>query len=161
MVSSRRPSCTVSFRTVFVFGARLAFAEGHLPLRWSRKGPLGSCGGSTYIALHRTWWVSSFLPGALGAPVGVLCLLCDIPPVFMVIFWSVSLTPACPLRVPPMRGCSLDTCVACTWLDLMSSSTLFKDTVIRADFWSRQYGPHTTCNRLRWRWPCLPRLQWF
>ena len=98
---------------------------------------MGSCSGSTYIALHRTWLVSSFLPGAFGAPVGVLCLLCDIPLVFMAIFWSVSLTPACPLRVPPMRGCSLDTCVACTWLDLMSSSAFFQDSVICADFWSR------------------------
>ena len=45
--------------------------------------------------------VSSFLPGALAAPVGVFCLPCGIPPVFMAIIWSVSLTPACPLRVPP------------------------------------------------------------
>ena len=60
-----------------------------------------------------------------------------------------------------MRGCSLDTCVACTWLDLMSSSAIFQDSVICADFWSRQYGPHTACDRLRWRWPCLPRLRWF
>ena len=34
---------------------------------------MGSYGGSTYIALHRTWLVSYFLPGAIGAPVGVLC----------------------------------------------------------------------------------------
>ena len=108
---------------------------------------MGSCGGSIYIALHRTWLVSSFLPGAFGASAGVLCLLCDIPPVFMAIFWLVSLTPACPLRVPPMRGCSLDTCVACTWLDLLSSSALFQDSVICADFWSRQYGPHPACDR--------------
>ena len=108
---------------------------------------MGSCGGSTYIALHRTWLVSSFLPGAFDAPVGVLCLLCDIPPVFMAIFWSVSLTPACPLRVPTMRGCSLDTCVACTWLDLLFSSALFQDSVICTDFWSRQYGPHPACDR--------------
>ena len=41
-------------------------------------------------------------------------ILCDIPPVFMAIIWSVSLTPVCPLRVTPIRGCSLDTCVAGT-----------------------------------------------
>ena len=93
-----------------------------------------SCGGSTYIALHRTWLVSSFLPGAFGAPVGVFCLLCGIPPVFMAIIWSVSLTPACPLRVTPVWGCSLDTCVVCDWLDLISSSALFQDSVICADF---------------------------
>ena len=108
---------------------------------------MGSCGGSTYIALHRTWLVSSFLPGAFGAPVGVLCLLCDIPPVFMAIFWSVSLTPACPLRITPIRGCSLDTCVACDWLGLLSSSSLFQDSVICADLWSRQSGPDASYDR--------------
>ena len=77
------------------------------------------------------------------------CLLCGIPPVFMAVVWSVSLSPACPLRVTLVWGCSLDTCVACDWLDLLSSSALFQDSVICADFWSRQYGPHTTCDRLR------------
>ena len=108
---------------------------------------MGSGGGSTYIALHRTWLVSSFLPGAFGASVGVLCLLCDISPVFMAIFWSVSLTPACPLRVTPIRGCSLDTCVACDWLCLLSSSSLFQDSVICADLWSRQSGPAASYDR--------------
>ena len=74
-------------------------------------------------------------------------LLCDIPPVFMAIIWSVSLTPACPLRVTPIRGCSLDTCVACDWLDLLSSSSLFRDSVICADLWSRQSGLDASCDR--------------
>ena len=62
--------------------------------------------------------------------------LCDIPHVFMVINLSVSLTPACPLRVIPVRGCSLDACKASDWLDLLSSSSLFQDSVICADLWS-------------------------
>ena len=74
-------------------------------------------------------------------------LLCDIPPVFMSIIWSVSLTPACPLRVIPIRGCSLDTCEASDWLDLLSSSSLFQDSVICADLWSRQSGPDASCDR--------------
>ena len=74
-------------------------------------------------------------------------LLCDIPPVFMAIIWSVSLTPACPLRVTPLRGCSLDTCVACDWLDFLSSSSLFRDSVICADLWSRPSGPDASCDR--------------
>ena len=74
-------------------------------------------------------------------------LLCDIPPVFMAILWSVSLTPACPLRVIPIRGCSLDTCEASVWLDLLSSSALFQDSVICADLWSRQLGPDASCDR--------------
>ena len=61
------------FLTVSVIGAHFAFVEGRLPLRLVPYGPLGSRGGSTYIALHRTWLVSAFLPGAIGAPVGVLC----------------------------------------------------------------------------------------
>ena len=75
--------------------------RGVSPCVGSRRDPWGGCGGSTYIALHRTWLVSSFLPGAFGAPVGVFCLRCGIPPVFMAIIWSVSLPPACPLRVTP------------------------------------------------------------
>ena len=155
-----RPSCTVSFQTISVFGARFALRRGVSP----DVGPVGALGELRWLHLYRLTpdLVGLLLfAGCLGVPVGVFCLLCDIPPVFMAIFWSVSLTPAFPLRVPPMRGCSLETCVACTWLDLMSSSALFQDSVICADFWSRQYGPHTTCDRLRWRWPCLPRLRWF
>ena len=74
-------------------------------------------------------------------------LLCDIPPVFMAIIWSVSLPPACPLLVIPIRGCSLDTCKVSEWLDLLSSSSLFQDSVICADLWSRQSGPDATCDR--------------
>ena len=110
--------------------------RGVSPCVGSCRDPLGGCGGSTYIALHRTWLVSSFLPGAFSAPVGVFCLLCGIPPVFMAIIWSVSLTPSCPLRVTPVWGCSLDSCMACDWLALLFSSTLFQDSVICADFWS-------------------------
>ena len=109
------------FPDVFRHRCTFRFCGGASP-------PWGSCGGSTYIALHRTWLVSSFLPGAFGAPGGVFCLLCGFPPVFMAIIWSVSLTPACPLRVTPVWGCSLDTCVACDWLDLLSSSALFQDS---------------------------------
>ena len=32
---------------------------------------MGSCGGSTYVALHRTWLVSAVLPRGFGAQVGV------------------------------------------------------------------------------------------
>ena len=65
----------------------------------------------------------------------------------MASIWSVSLTPACPLRITPIRGCSLGTCVACDWLDLLSSSSLFQGSVICADLWSRQSGPAASCDR--------------
>ena len=51
--------------------ACFTFAEGRLPMRLVLSEPLGSCGGSTYIALHRTWLVSANLPCAIGAQVGV------------------------------------------------------------------------------------------
>ena len=112
-----------------VFGVRFALRRGVSP----GVGPVGALGELRWLHLYLLTpdLVGLLLfAGCLGAPVGVLCLLCDITPVFMAIFWSVSLTPACPLLVPPMRGCPLDTCVACTWLDFMSSSVLFQDSVI-------------------------------
>ena len=66
-----RPSRAVSLLTFSVIGERFALAEGRLPMRWVPSEPLGSCGGSTYIALHRTWLVSANLPCAVGAQVGV------------------------------------------------------------------------------------------
>ena len=48
------------------------FCGGPSPLAFGPVGPLGRCGGSTYIALHRTWLVSTNLPCAIGATVGVL-----------------------------------------------------------------------------------------
>ena len=66
-----RPSCAVSLLMVSVIGARFTLAEGRLPMRLVPSEPLGSCGGSTYIALHRTWLVSTILPCAIGAQVGV------------------------------------------------------------------------------------------
>ena len=114
-------------------------------------GPVGALGESQRLHLY------SLTPDLVGHShfCGVplllrsvfFVLLCDIPPVFMAIIWSVSLTPACPWRVTPIRGCSLDTCVACDWLDLLSSSSLFQDSVICADLWSRQSGPDASCDR--------------
>ena len=37
------------------------FCGGASPLAFGPVGPLGSCGGSTYIALHRAWLVSAIL----------------------------------------------------------------------------------------------------
>ena len=114
-------------------------------------GPVGALGESRWLHLYRCTpdlvGLCHFcrVPLLLRSMFSVL--LCDIPPVFMAIIWSVSLTPACPLRVTPIRGCSLDTCVACDWLVLLSSSSLFQDSVICADLWSRQSGPDASCDR--------------
>ena len=91
-----RPSCAVSMLTVSVIGERFALAEGRLPMRLVPSEPLGSCGGSTYIALHRTWLVSANCRVPLELSSVFHILLRDVPHVFMAIILSVSLTPACP-----------------------------------------------------------------
>ena len=67
-------------RCVSADGFRLwcafALAEVRLPISWVPSEPLGICGGSTYIALHRTWLVSAILPYAVGAQVGVSYFSC-------------------------------------------------------------------------------------
>ena len=121
---------------------------GACPLEF---GPVGALGESRWLHLYRLTpdlvGLSHFCRVPLLLRSVFYVLLCDIPPVFMAIIWSVSLTPACPLHVTPIRGCTLDTCVACEWLDLLSSSSLFQDSVICADLWSRQSGPDDYCNR--------------
>ena len=133
----------MSFLTVSVIGARFAFAEGRLPLRLV---PWGVAVAPPISPYTRPGWSLPFCLVPLELRSVFYVLLCDIPPVFMAIIWSVSLTPACPLRVTPIWGCSLDTCVACDWLDLLSSSSLFRDSVLRADLWSRQSGPDASCD---------------
>ena len=114
-------------------------------------GPVGALGESRWLHLYRLTpdlvGLSHFCRVPLLLRSVFYVLLCDIPPVFTAIIWSVSRTPACPLHITPIRGCSLDTCVACDWLDLLSSSSLFQDFVICADLWSRQSGPDASCDR--------------
>ena len=57
-----RPSCPMSLLTVFRHWCAFRFCGGASPLAFGPVGPLGSCGGSTYIALHRAWLVSAILP---------------------------------------------------------------------------------------------------
>ena len=96
------------------------FCGGASPLAFGPVGPLGSCGGSTYIALHRAWLVSAILPWAVGAQVGVfIFFLRDVPHVFMVIILSVSLTYECPCLHIPIGLCSWATWGA-EWLGWLS-----------------------------------------
>ena len=122
----------------------IRFCGGASPLAF---GPVGALGESPLSPYTRLGWSPPFCRVPLVLRSVFYVLLCDIPPVFMAIIWSVSLTPACPLRVNPLRGCSLDTCVACGWLDFLSSSSLFRDSVIYAALWSRQPGPDASCDR--------------
>ena len=142
-----RPSCTVFLLTVSVIGARFAFAGGVPPGVWSRRGPWGVAVAPPISLYTGPGWSPPICRVPLELRSVFYVLLCDIPPVFMAIIWSVSLTPVCPLRVIPIRGCSLDTCEASDWLDLLSSSSLFQDSVICADLRSRQSGPDASCDR--------------
>ena len=121
--------------------------RGVSPCVWSRRGPWGVTVAPPISPYTGPGWSPPFCRVPLELRSVFYVLLCDIPPVFMAIIWSVSRTPACPLRVTPIRGCSLDTCVACDWLDFLSSSSLFRDFVICADLWSRQPGPDASCDR--------------
>ena len=146
----------MSFLTVSVLGARFAFAEGRLPLCWSRRDPWGVAVAPPISPYTGPGWSPLLVLRSVFS-----VLLCDIPPVFMAIFWSVSLTPACPLLVTPIRGCSLDTCVACTWLDFCPPPRYS-----RTLSFALTYGPDSRvlippALDIVWHWPCLPRLRWF
>ena len=109
---------------------------GFSPGVWSRRGPWGVVVAPPISPYTGPGWSPPICRVPLELRLVFYVLLCDILPVFMAIIWSGSLTPACVLRVIPMRRCSLDTCEACVWLDLLSSSSLFQDSVICADLWS-------------------------
>ena len=121
--------------------------RGVSPCVSSRRGPCGVAVAPPISPYTGPGWSPPFCRVLLELRSVFYVLLCDIPPVFMAIIWSVSLTPACTLSVTPIRGCSLDNCVACDWLDFLSSSSLFWDSVICADLWSRQPGPDASCDK--------------
>ena len=113
---------------------------GISPGVWSRRGPWGIVVAPPILPYTGPGWSPPICRVPLELQSVFYVLLCDIPPVFLAIILSVSLTPACPLRVVPLRGCSLDTCEVSAWLALLSSSSLFQDSVICVDLWSRQSG---------------------
>ena len=73
------------------------FCGGASPLAF---GPVGVLGESI-SPYTGPGWSPPFCRVPLELRSVFYVLLCDIPPVFMAIIWSVSLTPACHLRVPP------------------------------------------------------------
>ena len=140
-----RPSCTGSLLMVSVIGARFAFAwvgGGRLPWRLVPWGPLGSCGGSTYIALHRTWLVSANLPCAFGVPVGVLCFTvrhsARIHGDHLVSFTDSCVSLARHSHEGMFLGHLRGVCLV---------GLTVQDSVICTDLWSRQSGPDASCDR--------------
>ena len=83
---------------------------GASPHALGSVGALGVSGGSTYIALHRTWSVSAILPCAHGSSGRCFILfLRDVLRVFLAIILSVSLAYACRSLHIPIGLCYLDT----------------------------------------------------
>ena len=89
----------------------VALTAGASPHVLGSVGTHGVRGGSTYIALHRTWSVSAVLTSApLGLRSVFTALACGpFPHVFMAIGYSVSLNYACPSLKSPVGLCYLDT----------------------------------------------------
>ena len=103
-----RPSCTVSWLTVSVFGALFAYAVGRLPMCWFRRGPWGVAVAPPLSPYTGPGWSPPICRVALGLRSVFHIFLCDIPHVYVAIILSVSLTPACPYLVIPLGLCSLD-----------------------------------------------------
>ena len=140
----------MSFRTVSVFGAHFAFAKGRLPWRWFRRGPWGVAVAPPISPYTGPVWSPPFcrVPWVLRSVFSVH--RAAFRPYSWRSFGQFHWLLHVPCASPPYGVVPWDTCIACDWLTLLSSSTLFQDSVICAGFWSRQYGPHIACERLRW-----------
>ena len=110
--SQCRPSSAVPSLTVSVLCER-SLLRGASPHALGSVGAHGFRGGSTYIALHRSWSVSAILTYTTWSSGRCLLLfLRDVPHVFMAINLSVYLTYTCPSLNNPVGLCYLDTCHA-------------------------------------------------
>ena len=133
---------------------------GVSPCIWFRRGPWGCCGGSTYIALHRTWLVSAYLPCGFGAQDGVSYFpvrhSARIHGDLFVSFPDSCVSLSCIShrvrflgrltgRVPGLTYCS---------------PPLFSRTLSLALTYSRDslILMHPAIDTV-WRWPCLPRFR--
>ena len=63
-----------------------------------------------------------------------LFFLCNIPHVSMAIILSVSLTPACPYLIFTLSAVPWTLAYTSGWVDSLSPSSLFQDSVICVDF---------------------------
>ena len=107
--SQCRPSSAVSSLTVSVLCER-SLLWGVSPHALGSVGVHGVRGGSTYIALHRSWSVSAILMYATWSSGRCLLLfLRDVPHVFMAINLSVYLTYMSPRLKYPVGLYYLDT----------------------------------------------------
>ena len=114
---------------------------------WSRRVPWGVAVAPPISPYTGPGWSPPFCRVPLELRSVFYVLLCAIPPVFMAIIWSVSLTPACPLRVTPLNGVVPWTFAWCVTGWTSCPPPRYSGTVICADLWSQQQGPDDYCVR--------------
>ena len=125
-----------------------SFLRGTSPHALGSVGAHGVRGGSTYIALHRSWSVSAILTSATWSSGRCFLLfLRDVPHVFMALNLSVYLTYPCPSLINPVGLYYWTLDVTSDWVDLGSPSSHFQDSVDCADLWSQQPAPEASSNR--------------
>ena len=107
--------------------------RGVSPCVWFRRGPWGVAVAPPISPYTGPGWSPPICCGPLELRSVFHIFLCDVPHICMAIILSVSLTPECPWLVIPIGWCSLDTCKTSDWMDLLSPSSLFQDSVICAD----------------------------
>ena len=151
-----RPSRAVSSLTVSVLGKR-SLLRGASPRKLGSVGAHGVRGGSTSIALHRSWSVSAiFTYVTWGSGRRFIIFLRDVPHDFLAKNLSVYLTYTCTSLNNPVELGYLDTCCAEDWVDLGSPSSHFQDSVDCADLWGDSRLLRHPAIDVVWRWPCLP-----
>ena len=107
--------------------------RGVSPCVWFRRNPWGVAVAPPISPYTGPGWSPPICRVPLELRSVFHILLRDVPHVFMAIILSVSLTHACPWLVITIGWCSLDTCKMSDWVDLLSPSSLFQDSVICAD----------------------------
>ena len=137
------------------------FCGGASPLALVPYGPLGSCGGSTSIALRRTWLVFANLPCGFGAQVGVssfpVRLSARVHGDHFVSFPDSCVSLPChSLRVMYL-GLLTGRVSGLTYCPLpLFSRTLSFALTFRRDSLILMHPAFD----IVWRCPCLPRLRW-
>ena len=98
----------MSLLTVSVIGACFAYAVGVSPCIWFRRGPWVVAVAPSISPYTGPGWSPPIYRVALELRSVFHIFLCGIPHVYMAIFLSASLTPACPYLVFPIGCGSLD-----------------------------------------------------
>ena len=124
----------MSLPTVSVIGARFAYAVGRSPLAF---GSIGTLGELRWLHLYRLTpdlvGLHRFAVWLWSSGRCFLFFLCDFPHVSMAIILSVNLTPAFPYLIFTLGAVPWPLAETRGWVDSLSPSSLFQDSVICVD----------------------------